>query len=253
MNRHRPSDEVVTSPRNPHVVAVAGLHDPRRRRGTGLTVVEGPHQVSDVVAAGADVRELYVEVGDPWRPGPGLDAPLTRVSAEVLRKLAGTEHPRGPVAVVAEPPAAPLGAVDTVVLWDVADPGNVGAICRSAAAFGFAVAVTGGTADPWAPKAVRSAAGTQFRTPISVLDDDPASTLVAAGLRLVATVVAGGTSPSELPGGGPVALLVGNEARGLPPDVVTAAIPLTVPLRGGVESLNAAVAAAVVMFALQGR
>lgn len=253
MNEERTHRRVVTSPRNRQVAAVARLHDPRHRRGTGLTVVEGPHQVADAVAAGAEIRHLYVGVGDPWALPPDMAAPVTEVAPEVLRRLAGTEHPRGPVAVVAEPAPAALGADDTVVLWDVADPGNVGAICRSAAGFGFSVAVTSGSADPWAPKAVRAAAAAQFRTSIAVLGADAMATLTGTAMTVVATVASGGMAPEELEVDGPVALLVGNEAHGLPGDVVAAATGLTVPLRAGVESLNVAVAAAVVMYALSRR
>ncbi len=169
----------------------------------------------------------------------------------MLRRISGSEHPRGPVAVVAIPPSAPVAAVDSVVLWGVQDPGNVGAIIRSAAGFGFAVIATPGTSDVWAPRAIRAAAATQFRTTLSVTEVSVA-VLRGAGLRPIATVARDGVDPGDVAQGEPVALLVGNEASGLAHDVVaTVADRVTVPLRGGVESLNVAVATAVVMYALQ--
>ncbi len=187
---------MLTSPRNPQVVAVARLHEPRHRKGSGLTLVEGPHQVAEAVAAGAEIQQLFLVEDDDWTPPIPIN--VTRVSRDVLRRIAGTEHPRGPVAVVIEPAGNPLTAVDTVVLWDIADPGNVGAIIRSAVAFGWAVAVTAGTADPWSPKVVRAAAATSlFRAPPVTLGSDPLGELVAAGLDPVATVADGGLPRSR--------------------------------------------------------
>ncbi len=247
---------VLTSPRNPRVVELAKLHDPRRRRVTGLTLVEGPHQLADVIAFGAVVREIFTLEGDEdgLVAAQASGAPVTPVGQSVLRRLAGTTHPRGPVAVVEIPEADRPALSDTVVLWGVQDPGNAGAIIRSAAAFGFGVAATPGTVDLWSPRVVRTAAATQFGTRMTTLASGSLQQLVATGLQLAATVPAGGTDPAEWEPSGPVALLIGNEAQGLPEDVAEAApTHLSIPLHGGVESLNAAVAAGIVMYALSRR
>ncbi len=185
--------QVLTSTRNPRVVDLAKLHDPRRRRAAGVTLVEGPHQLADVVAFGAEVDEVFALEGDEaaFEMVRQARLPATPVSHAVLRKLAGTEHPRGPVAVVRIPAADPIAAVDTVVLWDVRDPGNAGAIIRTAAAFGFAVAATPGTADMWAPKVIRAAAATQFGNRISQLAGDSLQPLQAVGLQTFGTVARG--------------------------------------------------------------
>ncbi len=173
---------------------------------------------------------------------------MTVVTEAVLGRMAGTVHPRGPLAVVRRPEPSRLRPVDTVVLWDVADPGNAGAIVRSAAALGFDVAVTSGAGDVWSPKAVRAAAATQFRTRVTDLGDDP----MRRDTRLRSHRPGGGDlgrapTSAPLPGAGPVAVLVGSEAHGLPDDVVAAAIPVSLRLDAGVESLNVAVAAGILM------
>lgn len=245
---------MLTSARNPRVVAVAKLHDPRHRRATGLTILEGPHQLADAVAAGAQVREAYVleddESGAFLASAAGVA--VTRVDESVLRRIAGSDNPRGPVAVVAIPRSPRIAAVDSIVLWGVQDPGNVGAIIRSAAAFGFAVIAGSGTSDVWAPKAIRAAAATQFAVPLSVTDVSVEG-LRRTGLRPVAAVARDGMDPAEVPTSEPIALLVGNEAAGLPDDVVAEIEDrVTLRLDGGVESLNVAVAGAVLMYALRG-
>jgi TrmH family RNA methyltransferase len=135
-----------------------------------------------------------------------------------------------------------------VVAWGLGDPGNVGTLIRTAAAFGWDVGYSPGTADPWAPKVLRAAAGGHFRTgltPVGSVDE-----LRDAGLATVATVVTGGETPDRL-GAGRYALLVGEEAEGLPSDVVDrAAFKVSIPMPGGTESLNAAVAASIVIYEL---
>lgn len=242
----------LTSPRNPQIVEVARLHDVRHRRARRRTLIEGPHQLGDALAGGASVLEVYALEGDAvaGAVARSAGAPLTVVSPEALRRIADTDHPRGPVAVVAMPPTSRLRPVDTVVLWDVADPGNAGAIVRSAAAFGFAVAVTQGTADLWSPKAIRAAAASQFRTTVAELGAHPLAELRSVGLEPAAAATSGGVSPEDWSGRRPVALIVGNEARGLPEDVSGAVAAISIELEGGVDSLNAAVAAGVLLHAL---
>lgn len=251
MSHHK---QVLTSVRNPKIVELAKLHDARRRRAASQTLVEGPHQVADVLASGAEITEIFRAESDVTTEELGREAgiPVTTVGQSVLRRLAGTDHPRGPVAVARIPEPDPLAGIDTVVLWEVADPGNAGAIIRTAAALGYAVAVSPGTVDVWSPKVVRAAAATQFGAHVSALPDGSLSTLESAGLHTIATVAVDGRSPDEIERTGPVAILIGNEARGLPGQIVAAADQrITIPLQGGVESLNAAVAAGLVMYALR--
>ncbi len=179
------------------------------------------------------------------------------VSEHVLAAASDTRTPASPVGVISVPESSPLRSHDTVVLVDIADPGNVGTIVRTASALGWDVAVAGRTTDPWGPKAIRSAAGTTLGARICV-SKDPAGEASRVGLATVALVAGDGDDPATIrtrledAATTAVALLVGSEAHGLPETVVADATHhVTIPMVGDVESLNASVAAAIGMYALQ--
>ncbi|HEX7099783.1 MAG TPA: RNA methyltransferase [Acidimicrobiia bacterium] len=235
--------EPIRSPRNPAVVAAGRLHRVRERHATGLTLVEGPHVLEEAIAAGAEIQRTFVLPDDP-RHHEWPNAVV--VDHDVMRKLAATETPRGPVAVVVIPDwIEPPADRDLLVLMGVSDPGNVGTIIRSAAAFGLGVVIGPETADPWSPKVVRSGAGAHFRLGGLSRIADVAE---LKGHRLAATVVEGGVDPATL-GPGPWAFLIGSEAHGLDPIVVAACeVRVTIPMKGDTESLNAAVAASILAY-----
>ncbi len=242
--------EPVRSHRNPRVVAAARLHRARERRATGKTLLEGPGLLAAALDAGVIPDVVFAlpedEVTAQLAAEQGFE--LTPVEASALRRVSDTETPRGPVAVVAVPTPSPPSGRDMIVAWGLGDPGNVGTLIRTAAAFGWDFGFTEGTADPWAPKVLRVGAGGHFRVAITPVESTTA--LEAAGLVTVATVVSGGVSPIDL-GSGPYALLVGEEVPGLPPDVVEqSAHRITIPMPGGMESLNAAIAAGIVIYEL---
>jgi TrmH family RNA methyltransferase len=179
-------------------------------------------------------------------------AELVVVGDAALHRLSGTMSPRGPVAVIAIPHSEPVTTKQVLVLCGLADPGNVGSLIRTAAAFGAGVIVGPGTADPWSPKTLRAAAGGHFRTTIEVAPDIDPAALVARGWQVVSTVVSGGMHPDDL-GAGRYAVMIGDEARGLAPEVARSGQAVTIPMPGGTESLNAAAAGALVLFALTKR
>ena len=199
--------------------------------------MEGPEVVADVVAAGAKlVRSFALDPVDDAIP----------VDERALSRLAGTKSPRGPVAVVEIPPERFDPGRDLLVSVGVSDPGNLGALIRTAASFGWGFAYTEGSADPWAPKSIRGGAGGQFQTPVARLE----SIDQLSGWTIVATVVRDGVSPDEVTGR-PIALLVGEEAHGLDPMFIEASDHrLTIPTPGSTESLNAAVAAGIAVYEL---
>jgi TrmH family RNA methyltransferase len=234
----------ISSAKNPAVVAAARLHRSRHRRIEGETLVEGPQVVAEAIGSGAAIRRLFgLDEPESHALAAAAGIALTGVTRSVLSRIAGTDSPRGPVAVVAIPD--PVIATDRPLLitWGVSDPGNCGTLVRSAAAFGYGYASGPGSADVWSPKVVRSAAGGHFRAPIGVVDDLDA----VSGFRLVGTVVDGGLEPGALRPGD--ALLVGSEAHGLPPEVTERCDRLvTIPMPGGAESLNAAVAGSIIAY-----
>jgi TrmH family RNA methyltransferase len=131
----------------------------------------------------------------------------------------------------------------TLALWRVADPGNVGTLLRAADAFGAGVALSEGCADPTGPKAVRASMGSLFSVPLSDFDEP-------SGKR-VALVPSGGIPLPELDSGDEVALVLGAEREGLPPELVDRCEErVSIPQPGGGDSLNVAMAGAIALYEL---
>ena len=139
-----------------------------------------------------------------------------------------------------------------VVLVEVQDPGNVGTIVRSAEAFGATgLAATRGTANPFSPKALRASAGSALRLPVLAGASAPVllTQLRASGVRIFAASSERGAAPHESNLRAAAALLIGNEGGGLPPEVERSAdARIRIPVAAPVESLNAAVAASVLLY-----
>ena len=134
----------------------------------------------------------------------------------------------------------------TIALWRVADPGNVGTMLRTADAFGAAVALSEGCADPLGPRALRASAGAIFRVPLVGWDEAPG--------RRVALVAHGGKQLSEADLTPPVTFLLGAEREGLPGELVAQSHEVvTIELSGAAESLNVAAAGAIALYELSRR
>jgi TrmH family RNA methyltransferase len=227
-------------------------------------VVEGVKVLGEALRAGAGIEAVYL---DPSGAGPAeLDLTARCLAAgirvfdlepDVLGRVTGTVTPQPLLAVVAavdvslEQVAA--AAPDLVVIChDVRDPGNAGTVLRSADAAGVgAVICCGGTVDLFNPKTVRASAGALFHVPI-VNGGDVVEVLDAVGtwgLRRVGTVARAGEDYVDVDLTVPTALVLGNEARGLDPDVLGRLDRvLTIPMSGQAESLNVGMAAAVICF-----
>ena len=242
--------EPVRSHRNPRVVEATRLHRVRERRATGKTILEGPNLLVEALAAGVDPEVVFALSDDADTASLAREHgfELVLVEPAALRRVAGTETPRGPAAVMMVPATARPTASGMVVAWGMSDPGNVGTLIRTAAAFGWDFGYTEGTADPWAPKVLRAGAGGHFHLTITPVES--IRSLEEAGWTTVAGVVSGGEEPAAL-GPARYVLLIGEEAPGLPADVIEgAAHKVTIPMPGGVESLNAAMAAGIILYEL---
>ena len=246
---------------------------------SGCIGVEGPRLVEEALRSGCRMEAvLFSESGERHhaRLAPFLDRkeiafPLLRTTDPLFHGIADTEHPQG-VAALVEPRKTSFddlvrpssGATPLIaVLAGVQDPGNVGTILRTAAAFGATGAVTAasgqsGTASPYSPKALRASAGAALHLPI--LSGISLPILLAqfrvAGIHTLASSLREPESgeppclaPWEADWCGAVALLIGNEGAGLPEEVERSAdARLRIPMATEVESLNAAAAAAVLFY-----
>jgi len=253
-------------------------------RGTGpeqgeAIGVEGPKLIEDAVRWGLVVEALLVsdtgerELDQILRAAAHSEAgiPRSRVlrtTDKLFASVAGTETPQGVAALFHQPAwdfeaslrgPGPMRETEplVVVLVGVQDPGNVGTIVRSAEAFGATgVVATRGTADPWSPKALRASAGSALRLP--VLRGMAVAVLLAqlkmARLKLFAAGARSHAAATELHDlsaslRDPAAIFIGGEGAGLPQEVLHAAdATISISMSEAVDSLNAGVAASVVLF-----
>ena len=235
----------VTSVQNPRIKQFRKLHRARERRETGLTIVEGRGAVAAAFEAGSDIDTLLV-----LDENEGVATPeqtrLIVVDPHVMAAVAGTETPRGPVAILRIPEWVPVRAAPTLVVWGTSEPGNVGTLIRSATAFGFDVTMGPDGSDPWNPTCIRAGAGAHFAARLSRVG--AIAVLRAASLRPVALVASGGAGLDALEAHVPIALVVGNEAHGLAVAITEECDQtVTISTAEGVESLNVAAAGAIAM------
>jgi len=241
---------------------LARLKSGRARAKEGLFVVEGIRGVEEALDGGADIRFALCSSRLEFTPrGRALAERLEAadweslwLEEETLDQVAHTETPQGIVLVVREPPTVleDLQGGRVLALDGIQDPGNLGTLVRVAAAFGLdgVVALTG-SVDPWNSKAVRAAAGACFRIP--VVRAGPEEFVDWAGRREIPVLVAeaDGEDVETRPAQRSWALVIGGEGEGAG-DVVRAgaARRVSIPMPGGMESLNAGVAGAILLYAL---
>ncbi|MGJ4851502.1 TrmH family RNA methyltransferase [Bacillota bacterium Meth-B3] len=251
--------ERITSVRNPLTQRLRSLKDKKGRDETGWLLVEGEKLIHEALALDLAPHCLLYEER-PQAPDALLRAfsaagvPAHPVTGNVMEAVCDTRSPQGCCAAFDQP--APLvGRPERLVALDgVQDPGNVGAIWRTADAAGFDGLLLGvGCADPFSPKVQRAAMGSGLRLPCR-MEADLAGTLKALGALGYAVVVSdlnGAPFYERAPLPDRFALVIGSEARGVSEAVRdTAIIRLKLPMRGGAESLNAAVAAGIMMYEL---
>ncbi len=196
----------------------------------GLVRLPSPVTLAEVLAA-----NYQSPLPNPLPEGKGIEDPLSQAEGD---SSAAPLPPR--------PPALLLAAID------ITDPGNVGALLRTAHAGGALALLVAGASDPFHPRATRISRGSIFRLPVVAYDTAAAllADLRRCGVIAVATSAAGGVALPDLPRpAGPLAVLMGNEASGLPPDVAAAVdVGVTIPMTAGVDSYSVNAAAAIVLY-----
>ena len=227
--------------------------------GDALAVVEGPKLVREACRSGLEVEEVLVAASklpafreEDW-PGTA-GAELCGVSDRLFHSLSDTVTSQGVLAVV-RIPAAPLDPLLTgepllLVAHQVQDPGNLGTLARSAESFGAtALLLTSRTVSPLNPKAVRASAGSLFRLPVAgpLAPASLAVRLRRNRVRLMAAMPDGTTDFRQADYRGGLALVVGSEGEGIPPGLGAFDAEVRVPTAKGVDSLNVAAAAAIVL------
>jgi RNA methyltransferase, TrmH family len=218
---------VIASRDNERLKLVRKLHDRRWRDKLGLFFVEGEDAVSAATASPVDLLRAGVDV-----------------EPKLLADVSSVPHPPRVIGVYrrADLPAWEERAA-TLALWQLADPGNLGTLIRAADAFGAAVSLSPGCADPTSPKALRASAGSIWRVPLGVWESARNS---LPGAKRVALVAHGGEPLAALDLSGRIVFLLGAEREGLPAEVerdVEATIPIA-----GAESLNVAVTGAIALY-----
>lgn len=249
-----------------HNPSVARYRAAARREEAGVILLDGIHLVGEALDAGVRLHDIAVaaDAADDAAIATILrriDPSMTDVAIATAPVMAAMSPVRSssPIVALADCPRADASAIFgaqplVVVICDVQDPGNVGAIVRVAEAGGATgIVVAGTSADPFGWKALRGSMGSALRLPILVQKEPLSlSGLRQRKCRIVATAPRGGHALFEADLAGPVAILIGGEGQGLSETVLTDADErITIPMQRPVESLNAAVTAALLVYEAQ--
>jgi TrmH family RNA methyltransferase len=257
--------EIIRSSQNASVKRLRKAFACAGRDGGDIVALEGDNLLQEALRSGVPLTEVFVRHDSAARLASLLHklppaVPVHMLAEDVFNSAASTEAPQGIAATIRvsnhgagafEDLLAAPGATLIVVLDAVQDPGNVGTILRSAEAFGADCVVRlPGTASDWNLKAMRASAGSVFRVPsFAVKEQEAFASLTQGGVQLVATLARDGVPPDAIDWTRPTALLVGSEGRGLSGQwIARAHSQVTIPMPGGVESLNAAIATSLLLY-----
>ena len=248
--------QVLSSTHNPLIKDVRRAASRGVRTEQGYAVCEGSHLFDEAVASGADIGAVLIseeeeQTGErDWPAG----AAVYQLPRTLFREIATTESPQGIVTLVRLREAGVdsiLTSREPLLLLDgIQDPGNAGAIVRAAEAFGGGgVMFLKSTVSPYNPKCLRAAAGSLFRIPFVNHPDGEAvrEAIAARPVELYAAMPNAKVSIESVDWTKPSAIVIGSEGRGVSAEWSAVATPIGIPTTG-VESLNAAVAAAVILY-----
>ena len=223
---------MITSKDNPTLKLARALQRKKEREETGLFACEGEDLCDAALAAGIEPVELLI-AGENVEP-------------ELLAGVSTLPHPARALGIFRRDDL-PGGARETcLALWQLSDPGNVGTLIRSADAFGAAIALSEGCADPLSQKALRASAGAIFRVPLVPWNERPG--------RQIALDARGAVPLTGVDLTPPVTIVLGAERAGLPDELLEACdTVVAIPMPGDAESLNVAAAGAIALYELSRR
>lgn len=244
----------ITSRSNQWVRALRALGTSRRRRyEERCFVCDGRKLLGEALQSGMRIRYLFLEEGAALPPEWRLDCPVYTAPRDIMEYISTLECTQG-VIFCCEMPEIAFPAGEQLILLDhLQDAGNLGTILRTADAFGAAGVVLSGCADPYNPKTVRAAMGSLFRVPIvdaPLCEVIPA--LSARGIKTYAAVLSDRALAIGAVSLARAAVVIGNEGNGISREVAALCdAHVILPMSGGAESLNASVAAGIVLWEMQ--
>ena len=254
----------ITSKDNPTYKEARRLLRKKYRDQTGMFLMEGPRPVRDAVKEGARLAYVFIRASgageDETKDLAGLCAEnnidCVLLSDELFDGISDTENSQGVIGAAHKKAPADAGDQDAagriLILDRLQDPGNIGTIIRTAEAAGFGTLIAiKGTGDVYSPKTVRAAAGSLLR--VNVFEGYTASDAVnycqERSVRIIASDLEGSVEYTAADLTGRIALVIGNEGSGISDEIRQSAdTKVRIPMKGNIESLNAAVAAGVLMY-----
>lgn len=250
---------MITSSQNPKIQWVRSLQSrSRQRREAGAFVIEGVRLVEEALTAGYKAQlVLYSDDLNPQghnliKAFQSQGAPVEHVSSKVMRAASDTDTPQGILVVLPLPSKPPSGVLDFVLIPEgVRDPGNLGTMLRTAEAAGVdGLFLPGGTVDAYSPKVLRAAMGAHFRLPILNTNwKTIRHRISSASLKVFLADAKDGEMYTQADLSVPLALVVSGETEAPSPDALELAdAHLHIPMPGGAESLNVAIAAGILLF-----
>ena len=248
--------KLIQSRDNPFFKELVKLGSSARQRGkAGVTLLDGAHLLAAYLDAGHQPRHILVNAAALQDDEIAAllanlrDVSITQLHDKLFAELSELKTPTGILALIDLVPPSVSACRFALLLEDIQDPGNLGSMLRSAAAAGCdAVFLSPGCADAWSPRVLRAAMGGHFCLNIHEQQDLPRVAAEFAG-KLLATTLQATRSLYECDLIGNVAFMMGNEGAGLSEELLALAThAVTIPMPGGVESLNAAAATAICLF-----
>lgn len=255
---------IITSRSNPKILEAAQLKEKKFRDQQKAFLVDGIKLFDEAVASGAEIKAVFAlaQFASYCENKVGDRAEVFEITQPVLEKLTQEKSPEGVVCVVSFPSSihvftdvysSPAEGDRIEMMWSVRDPGNMGTILRSAAAFGVdTLIISSDCADIYNPRTVRGSMGAIFRQKVVVCSDfcGTVAALKSCGYSIYAALPSEKALPiSKIPLGRKVSFIIGNEGHGLTDEIIeTAGNAAYIPMSRGTESLNAAIAASVIMY-----